>query len=406
MTDCQDTSSAAPPPMPPSLSVSCAVSSTGGDGCKAKLVVSVSCGEVSASATALIPVRAAELPDAKGQVLCDWIEFERRTRLGLKRFRLCSLQQLTSIRPFRETTKDQNGEMQHESLIATASNEHTHRRLAEFSGRGRAEDLATGSMIEGDYIDSRRAAIRHNLPSCGADVPHDELQSAALANKLAGFDGTGSESSVSTALLPQRPYDYNLQRAASPSLVVVKHLKGGNAFNHRNPARNSAVTEADGLPPLRLRSTLCRGTGIPCTSLPSPCARVLLKAHMDATATAASASTSRKRKAHEWTPQRGCGCGSAAGHTKHVKKCACWACTCKPPHKGRGGDNTHHPECLRGRYAQHVLPFAVPQSGDGAAMIHEARRCGCPDLVHDGRGWVVDPHGRPVAQSAWVAITG
>ena len=75
-------------------------------------------------------------------------------------------------------------------------------------------------------------------------------------------------------------------------------------------------------------------------------------------------------------------------------------------HTGRGGDNTHHPECMRARYAQHALPFAVPRSGDIGAMIHEARRCGCPDLVHDGRGRVVDPHGRPVTQSAWVAITG
>ena len=31
-------------------------------------------------------------------------------------------------------------------------------------------------MIAGDYIDSRSAAIRHELPSCGADVAHDELQ--------------------------------------------------------------------------------------------------------------------------------------------------------------------------------------------------------------------------------------
>ena len=151
------------------------------------------------------------------------------------------------------------------------------------------------------------------------------------------------------------------------SLVVVKHLKGGNAFNHRNPARNSAVTEADGLPPLQLRSTLSPGTGIPCTSQPSLCARVLLKAHKDAIAVAGSASASRKRKALEWTPQPGCGCGSAAVHTKHVKKCARWACRCKLPNTGRGGNNTHHPECMRARYAQHMLPFAA-----GCASLRKA----------------------------------
>ena len=390
-----------------SLSIACSISSTGGDGCTGKLSVAVSCGAVSTStsATALVPVKAVEVPDAKGQVLCDWIEFERRTRLGLKRFRLCSLEKLT-IRPFRETVRDANGEMQHESLIATASNEHTHRRLAEFSGRGRGEDLATGSMIEGDYIDSRRAAIRHNLPGCGADVPHDETQVAALANKLAGFDGMGNATGNATTLLPQRPFDYNLPRAASPHLVLVKQLKGGNAFNHRKPARGCAMTEPDGLPALQLRSIISVGTGVPQASRPTASVRLLLEAHSVATAAALTASTSRKRKAVEWTPLPGCDCGSSAAHAKHVRKCARWACTCKPASEARGGDYTHHDACVRRRYAHHVLSFAAPRQGDRVAMIHEARRCGCPDLVHDGSGWVADPQGRSVTQSAWVAALG
>jgi hypothetical protein len=69
-------------------------------------------------------------------------------------------------------------------------------------------------MIAGDYIDSRKAGIRHNLPACGADVPHDELQLAALSNKLAGFDGCGNTSHLA-ALLPARPYNYNLPRSAA-----------------------------------------------------------------------------------------------------------------------------------------------------------------------------------------------
>ena len=400
MTDLEDEAGAS---STLSLTLSCGISSTGGDGCTGKLVVNVSCGATSTSATALIPLKAAEMKDAKGQVLCDWVEFERRTQLGLKRFRLCSLEKLTSIRPFRQTTSDHNGEMRHESLIATASNEHTHRRLAEFSGRGRAEDLATGSMIEGDFIDSRNAAIRHDLPACGADVPHDELQVAALANKLAGFDGTGNASSVMTNLLPHRPYDYSLPRAASPSLVVVKQLKGG-AFNHRKPSRSGTVLEADGLPALRLRSSLLPGTGTPCSSPLAPSARVLLQSHGDATAAAAASTLSRKRKAAEWTPLPGCECRSAQAHKKHVKMCARWACNCKPLRAARGGDYTHHEECVRRRYAQHVLPFVAPQKGDKCTMIHEARRCGCPDVVHDGHGWVTDPNGRVVVQSAWVAL--
>jgi hypothetical protein len=105
---------------PLTLSVSCEISSMGGEGCTGKLSVNVSCGIVSSSQIELVPLllKAAEVTDAKGQVLCDWVEFERRTRLGKKRFALCSIEKLTSIKPFRETTKDQNGEMQHESLIA------------------------------------------------------------------------------------------------------------------------------------------------------------------------------------------------------------------------------------------------------------------------------------------------
>ena len=388
----------------PLLSCSCRVSSTGGDGSVGKLCINVIWGGLSASKVELIPLKSIDVTDAKGQVLCDWVEFERRTRNGHKRFRLCSIEKLTSIKPYRETTKDHNGEMQHESLVATASNEHTHRRLAEFSGRGRAEDLATGSMVEGDFIDSRSAAIRHDLPGCGADVPHDETQIAALSNKLAGYDSMGHASSSASILLPHRPYDYNHPRAASPSLVVVKQLKGGNAFNYRKPARGGARTEMDGLPGLRLRSSLAARTGTLNASQPVACAGVLLRSHATTIATAAGTAASRKRKATEWTPLPGCACGSAAAHSKHVKKCAIWACSCKPAREGGwGGDHTHHSDCVRHRYAQHVIPYVAPQVGDRVTMIHEARRCGCPDLVRlKGQGWVADPDGRRVTQSAWV----
>eukprot|EP00966_Prymnesium_polylepis_P102945 2384605-Prymnesium_polylepis.1 len=118
--------------------------------------------------------------------------------------------------------------MQHESLISTTANEGTHRLLAAYSGRGHSTMLATGSMIAGDYAHSRAAAIRHQLVSCGADVPHDELQLAAFSNKLAGFDRTGSASPAFAQLLPARAYDYDLPRAASSSFLLVKNLPAGN----------------------------------------------------------------------------------------------------------------------------------------------------------------------------------
>ena len=163
---------------------------------------------------------------------------------------------------------DKNGEMQHESLFSTTSNENSHRRLSEFSGRGRTEELSTGSMIAGDFIDSRNAAIRHDLPACGADVPHDETQLAALSNKLAGFDGSGNPSDQLVPLLHQRPYDYDIPRAATKEIVVVKQVGGGNVFNNRKPQRHVAPMEAHGdgmlpLPRFCLRSTLRLPTSVP-----------------------------------------------------------------------------------------------------------------------------------------------
>jgi hypothetical protein len=299
--------------------------------------------------------------------------------------------------------------MQHESLIATASNEHTHRRLAGFSGRGRGEELGAGSMIEGDFIDSRRAAIRHNHPGCGADVVHDELQVAAFTNKLAGFDGAGSTSGVVTTLLPERPYDYNLPRRASPSLVLVKHLKAGNTFNHLKPAHCLPLTEASvgtvELPTLPLRSSLSAQVGgqALCSSQPPACVSALLAMHTAVAERTAAASAARKRKASAWVPLLGCDCGSEDAHNRHVRKCARWACNCKPPKAGSwGGDNTHAALCVRSSRARHVVTYVAPQKGDRVAMIGDARRGGCADLVHDGRGWMADPHGRAVEHSAWV----
>ena len=132
---------------------------------------------------------------------------------------------------------DKNGEMQHESIIATASNENTHRRLASFSGRGRSEEFGTASMTEGDFIDSRAAAIRHDVPSCGADVPHDETQLAALSNKLAGFTGDGSDRGASPSSLSLPCYSHT-------ACVCVSVCRG----------RGAAATGA----PLRLRPAVRR----------------------------------------------------------------------------------------------------------------------------------------------------
>ena len=334
------------------LEITLSVSCEAGDGQTGALTVSVASSGVAAEASCPVPLKVAD-QTRNGQLLCDHDEFRRRTNLGLKRFQLCSLKVLTQLRPYRPTTLDSNGEMQHESLISTASNEHTHKRLAGFSRRGRGEDLATGAMIEGDYVDSRRAAMRHTVPGCGADVGHDELQAAALANKLAGFDGSGGASGQLPTLLPTRTYDFDLPRAASPAFVLVKHLAGGNAFNHRKPQRSVAATEASvcgalPLPAISLRSSLAHPpSAVSSPQLPAP-VHTLVAAQTAALTAAAQKVASRKRKACEWTPHSGCRCESQVAHTKHVRKCAKWLCTCKPPATGRGGDNTHVAGCLRG----------------------------------------------------------
>ena len=385
----------------PMLSISTSVSSTGGNGSEGRLAITIRCQDAVVSEEVSIPTKATDVTDAKGQLLCDWETFERRTTLGAKRYRLCSLQKLTHLRTFRETTLDANEEMQHESLISTASNEHTHRRLAEHSGRGRGQDLACGSMIEGDYIDSRRAAVRHAVPGCGADVEHDELQLAALTNALAGFDITGTASGAFTALMPQRPYDYDVPRAASPNLILVKQL------NRRKQSGAVAQVAASqpgslALPTLQLRGELSAGSGTVKSSQLPASAQALRAKHVATCASAAAATLRKQQAAVLWTPLAGCDCGSREAHAKHVRKCATWVCTCKPPKVGRGGDKTHDPACMRSRYAQHVLPYVAPKKGDKLAMLWAARRCGCPDVVHAGRaGWVPDPDGRPVIRSTW-----
>ena len=159
------------------LSLKGSLSSLGNiDGCAGSLAITLCAAwgssvedvqMVDKTFTVPIKLKVQEVRDANNHVLCDWGEFKSRTSNGLKRFKLCSLQRL-EIKPYRETTRDLiNNLMQHESLMATSSNEHTHRRLASFSGRGRGEKLGVGSMIEGDYIDSRMAAIRL---SCGSQT--------------------------------------------------------------------------------------------------------------------------------------------------------------------------------------------------------------------------------------------
>ena len=309
------------------------------------------------------------------------------------------------MKPYRETTLDQNNEMQHESLIATASNENTHRRLHSFAGRGRCDESSTGAMVDGDYIDSRNAAIRHSLPSCGADVPHDELQVAALTNKLAGFDVTGNESSGRLVrLTPTCPFDYNVPRAAPCDLLLLKQLSGGNTFNNRSTADFlQPITEVDGegmlpLPVLPLRDSLlpplCSGALMP-TPLPS-----VLRPLLDSSASAPALPTVKRQKA-EWLAPAGCDCTDKAAHGRHVRRCGKWKCTCQPK-TGAGGNTTHLPECLRRRYQQHSLSWRLPQQGDCAQMIGAARNSGCQDCIYDGRAWVPDPNGRPVQHSAWV----
>ena len=182
------------------------------------------------------------------------------------------------------------------------------RRLAGFSGAGRGEQIATGAMIEGDYIDSRKAAIRHDQPSCAADVTHDDLQSVAFGNKLAGFDSSGVTMGGMMQLLPHTPYDYHVPRAASPGFVLVKHVAHGNKFNGKKPARGVASGEASTtgalpLPPMDLRTSLAKpapNTDVRSSAILPTRVQPLLAAHVAAGASVTSAATSRKRKATEW----------------------------------------------------------------------------------------------------------
>jgi hypothetical protein len=97
------------------------VSSGGGSGRRgtltARLLPSTSSSSASAVTSTSIDVSAKGVTDSKEQTLCDWIEFRSRTNNGLSRYRLCSLQKLTDLKSYRETTLDANEEMQHESRV-------------------------------------------------------------------------------------------------------------------------------------------------------------------------------------------------------------------------------------------------------------------------------------------------
>lgn len=262
-----------------------------------------------------------------------------------------------------------------------------------------------GSMIAGDYIDSRNAAIRHTVPHCGADVLHDELQLAAEANKLAGYDGSGT--GASDSLLPCRPYDYNLPRAAPAGFVLVKSVGRCNSFikaTERGHRRSNAnpVLESEGngllaLPKTTLRNQLpldvSLNTSLPISGMPS-----VMKPLMLSMSTAAVSKTALKA----WTAAAGCPCVDKRAHTSHVSKCRQWLCTCKPPATGKGGDTTHDPKCMRRQFQLHQIPFRTRKRGDRAQMLPEARRLGCADKIFDGSSWVDDANGRPIIHSAWV----
>ena len=98
----------------------------------------------------------------------------------------------------------------------------------------------------------------------------------------------------------------------------------------------------------------------------------------------------------------GCNCATKAAHEAHVKKCAKWACCCKPARAGHGGDSSHDDACMRGRYARHAIPYVNPRVGDKMQMVGVARQSGLPDLVFMAKGgWMADPDGRLI-RSAWV----
>ena len=395
-------------PSDTTLKLEMTIVSLGGAGERGELTASVmresETGKIE-TASGMIETKAIEQQDSKGAVLCEWTDFFNRTNNALKRYRLCAITRCVELRPFRETVVDQNGEMQHESLTATASNENSHKRLAGFSGRGRSEELGVGSMIAGDYIDSRNAAIRHTVPHCGADVLHDELQLAAEANKLAGYDGSGT--GASDSLLPCRPYDYNLPRAAPAGFVLVKSVGRCNSFikaTERGHRRSNAnpVLESEGngllaLPKTTLRNQLpldvSLNTSLPISGMPS-----VMKPLMLSMSTAAVSKTALKA----WTAAAGCPCVDKRAHTSHVSKCRQWLCTCKPPATGKGGDTTHDPKCMRRQFQLHQIPFRTRKRGDRAQMLPEARRLGCADKIFDGSSWVDDANGRPIIHSAWV----
>ena len=151
---------------------------------------------------------------------------------------------------------------------------------------------------------------------------------------------------------------------------------------------------------LQLRSSLVPPpTGaLSATPLPSAAAPLLLAC------AAPSRAPATKRKAL-WVAAVGCSCADEQVHTRHVRKCQKWPCSCKPSRgSNRGGDNTHHEACVRHCYAHHGEPFRLPVNGDRVLMLGDARRMGCPDLVHNGRGWVDDPGGRPLQLSMWMAV--
>ena len=60
--------------------------------------------------------------------------------------------------------------------------------------------------------------------------------------------------------------------------------------------------------------------------------------------------------------------------------------------------------CIRGQLQQHRQPFRNPVPGDRIAMVGDARQRGRPDLIYINKkvGWVPDPKGRAVLQSAWM----
>ena len=192
---------------------------------------------------------------------------------------------------------------------------------------------------------------------------------------------------------------------------MVKQVGGGNVFNNRKPQRHVAPMEAHGdgmlpLPRFCLRSTLRLPTSVPLGTqnlfpMASPLPR-LAKPLVATITSAASLPVKRKAEAQEaWVGPLGCGCADARAHKAYSRKCAKWACACKLP-RGAGGDFTHHTDCPRGRFQQHVEQYYPPKAGDKVAMVGDKRLAGMPDVVYDGRVWVTDPDGRAIIRSAWV----